>query len=58
MTHNARDGGRSDRSRINMNEDYEVQYWTMKFGCTKQQLEAAMKDHVLAEGQLMGTYGR
>jgi Raf kinase inhibitor-like YbhB/YbcL family protein len=27
-------------------------------GATKQQLEAAMKRHVLAHAQLMGTYGR
>jgi Raf kinase inhibitor-like YbhB/YbcL family protein len=27
-------------------------------GATKQQLEAAMKGHVLAEAQLMGIYGR
>jgi len=27
-------------------------------GATKQQLESAMKNHILAEAQLMGTYGR
>jgi Raf kinase inhibitor-like YbhB/YbcL family protein len=27
-------------------------------GATKKQLESAMKGHILAEGQLMGTYGR
>ena len=27
-------------------------------GATKAQLEAAMKGHILAQGQLMGTYGR
>jgi hypothetical protein len=32
-----------DSSRINIHEDYEVQYWTKKFGCTKEQLEAAVK---------------
>jgi hypothetical protein len=31
-----------DSSRINMSEDYEVAYWTKKFGCTKQQLQAAV----------------
>lgn len=31
-----------DSSRINMNEDYEVAYWTKKFGCTKQQLQSAV----------------
>ena len=32
-----------DSSRINIREDYEVRYWTEKFGCTKQQLEDAVK---------------
>ena len=27
-------------------------------GATKQQLESAMKGHILADAQLMGTYGR
>ena len=27
-------------------------------GATKQELEAAMKNHILAQGQLMGKYGR
>ena len=27
-------------------------------GATKQDVEAAMKDHILAEGRLMGTYQR
>ena len=35
--------GSPDRDRVNLNEDYEVQYWTKKFGITKQQLEAAVK---------------
>ena len=30
----------------------------LKPGATKKDLETAMKDHVLAEGQLMGTYQR
>jgi hypothetical protein len=31
-----------DASRINIGEDHEVQYWTRKFGCSKQQLQAAV----------------
>jgi Raf kinase inhibitor-like YbhB/YbcL family protein len=30
----------------------------LKEGATKQQLVEAMKGHILADGQLMGTYGR
>ena len=29
----------ADRSRINAREEYEVQYWTKKFGCTPAELE-------------------
>jgi len=35
--------GPQDASRINVNEDYEVRYWTKKFGCTAEQLRAAVK---------------
>lgn len=31
-----------DAARVNVNEDYEVQYWTKKFGCSKEQLEKAV----------------
>ena len=32
----------ADSSRINMSEDYEIRYWTEKFGCTKEQLVSAV----------------
>lgn len=32
-----------DALRVNVNEDYEVQYWTKKFGCTPERLKAAVK---------------
>ncbi|MFH7019193.1 DUF3606 domain-containing protein [Flavobacterium sp. FlaQc-47] len=34
--------GSQDRSRINMNEQHEVHYWTEKFGVTKEDLQAAI----------------
>jgi hypothetical protein len=33
----------ADRRRIDVSQDYEVYYWTRKFGVTKQQLEAAVR---------------
>jgi hypothetical protein len=36
-------GGR-DRARINLSEDYEVRYWSKKFGITKQELKAAVQN--------------
>ena len=31
--------GQPDRSKINMNEDYEVKYWTRHFGVTREELQ-------------------
>jgi len=31
-----------DSSRINMGEDYEVQYWTNRFSVSKERLQAAV----------------
>jgi hypothetical protein len=43
MADNKEDRGPADRSRININEDYEVQYWTDKFGVTPDELKKAVE---------------
>lgn len=43
MTDDTKKRGPADRTRVNVHEDYEVRYWTEKFGCTKAQLAAAVK---------------
>jgi hypothetical protein len=35
--------GPQDRSRVNVNEAWEVTYWSKKFGCTPAQLKAAVQ---------------
>lgn len=35
--------GPADSSRINMNEDYEVSYWTSALGVTREELTKAVK---------------
>lgn len=35
--------GAQDRSRVNVHEDHEVQYWTQALGVSRDQLEAAVK---------------
>ncbi len=35
--------GKIDRDRINVNEDYELRYWSEKFDVTPERLKAAMK---------------
>jgi hypothetical protein len=32
-----------DRTRVNTNEDYEVRYWSNKFGVSADELKAAAK---------------
>ena len=34
--------GQPDRSKINMEEDYEVKYWTRHFGVTPEELQAVV----------------
>ena len=31
--------GQPDRSTINMQEDYEIKYWTQRFGTTREELQ-------------------
>lgn len=35
--------GSPDRDRINVNEDYELGYWTQALGVTADELRAAVK---------------
>jgi hypothetical protein len=35
--------GLADRDRINVNEDYELRYWSNKLGCSADDLRAAAK---------------
>jgi hypothetical protein len=35
--------GSPDRDRINVNEDYELQHWSKKFGVSHDELKAAVK---------------
>jgi hypothetical protein len=35
--------GPQDRSRVNVNEDWELRYWCRTFGCTEQQLRDAVR---------------
>lgn len=36
--------GQQDRSRVNVNEDYEVDYWTGKFNVSKEELVRAVDE--------------
>ena len=43
MSDDSQDRGEPDRSRISLSEDYEVRYWTERFGVTKEQLAVAVR---------------
>ncbi|WP_081770134.1 DUF3606 domain-containing protein [Luteimonas huabeiensis] len=43
MADDKRKTGAPDRDRINLNEDYEVRYWTQALGVTAEQLREAVK---------------
>ncbi|MET3977919.1 hypothetical protein ABIB62_000486 [Mucilaginibacter sp. UYP25] len=40
---NKQNTGSPDRDRINVNEDYELQYWSEKFGVSRDELKEAVK---------------
>jgi len=42
MMANLKNGGAPDRSRINMNDQYEVRHWTETLGCSEDELAAAV----------------
>jgi hypothetical protein len=43
MTDDLEDRGARDRSRVNVNEEHDVRYWTKKWGVTKAQLMLAVR---------------
>ena len=43
MIDDKKNAGSPDRDRINVNEDYELQYWTMRLGVSTEVLRAAVK---------------
>jgi hypothetical protein len=42
MSDNTTLRGPRDRSRIDVNEDYELRYWSEKFGCSHDELKKAV----------------
>jgi hypothetical protein len=43
MADNKEIRGAQDRERINLNEDYEVKYWTERLGISAQELKQAVQ---------------
>ena len=45
MPDNKQDRGPQDRARINVEEDYEVRYWTKELGISEERLRDLVKQH-------------
>lgn len=43
MSDDRKNTGSPDRDRVNVNEDYELQYWTKALGVTADELRAAVE---------------
>ncbi|TFW29357.1 DUF3606 domain-containing protein [Massilia arenosa] len=43
MADNLQKAGQQDRSRINVNERWELQYWTKELGVSAEELQQAVK---------------
>jgi Protein of unknown function (DUF3606) len=43
MSDNLSKKGMQDRTRINTGEDYELRYWSEKFGVSQDRLKAAVQ---------------
>ena len=43
MPDNKSKAGKQDRNRINVNEDYELQDWSKKFGVSRAELKKAVQ---------------
>lgn len=58
MADDRNDRGEPDRSRINLNEAYEVRYWTQRFGISEDQLRLAVKARGNSAEQVAGYFGK
>jgi hypothetical protein len=45
MTDDTSKRGGSDRIRINLNEDYEIRYWTKALGVSEERLRELVRQH-------------
>ncbi|MDO9359113.1 MAG: DUF3606 domain-containing protein [Polaromonas sp.] len=43
MSDDKNNRGPADRSRINVNEEYELSYWKTRLNCSADELRAAVK---------------
>jgi hypothetical protein len=47
-----------DAARINIHEDYEVEYWTKALGVTRPELEGLVKKHGVSAEKVREALGK
>jgi hypothetical protein len=52
MSDDLKNRGAQDRSRINVNEPWEVKHWTKELGVTEEQLRELVRQHGISADKL------
>jgi hypothetical protein len=58
MADDKRQRAPQDAARINVHEDYEVQYWTKELGVSKERLEQLVKDRGVSADAVRQALGK
>ena len=58
MADDLKNRGAQDPRRVNIQEDYEVRYWTEKWGVSKEQLAQAVRRQACQLRLLPASWGR
>jgi len=58
MSDDKNDRGPQDRTRINLNEQYEVRYWTKALGVTRDELQELVQKHGNSAARIREALGK
>ena len=58
MADNLNERGPQDRTRININEDWEVRYWSKELGVSQDRLRELVKQHGVSADAVRRALGK
>ena len=58
MADNLNERGPQDRTRINVNEDWEVRYWSKELGVSENRLRELVKQHGVSADAVRRALGK
>ena len=58
MADNLKDRGPADRSRINVNEEWELEYWSKELGVTPERLKGLVREHGVSAANVRSALGK